>query len=115
MGTSKREGDILASQITIQQLQERDQLLSAQNEILKVGNAFELLPFLHLLEEILLLLSLHKVPYESSLVPLLQMEKANLKKKVVELDDMVNALLGTQSTQQRIRPSSMTTKVCLNW
>ncbi|KAF3456467.1 hypothetical protein FNV43_RR01117 [Rhamnella rubrinervis] len=73
MGTSESEGDMLASQMTIQQLQERDQLLSAQNEILK-------------------------------------MEKANLKKKVVELDDMVKALLGTQSTQQRIRPSSMTKK-----
>ena len=115
MGTSKREGDILASQMIIQQLQERDQLLSAQNGILKVGNAFEHLPFSHLqLEERLLHFIFYIKFLMNSLVPLLQMEKANLKKKVIELDDMVKALLGTQSTQQRIRPSSMT-KVCLNW
>ncbi|KAH7520915.1 hypothetical protein FEM48_Zijuj08G0196300 [Ziziphus jujuba var. spinosa] len=73
---SKREGDILASQITIQQLKERDQLLSAQNEMLK-------------------------------------MDKANLKKKVAELDDMVKTILGTKATEQRIQQSSMTKKSSL--
>jgi kinesin family protein 15 len=32
-----KEADMLATQIAVQQLQERDQLLSAQNEMLKVG------------------------------------------------------------------------------
>ena len=66
MGTSKREGDILASQMMIQQLQERDQLLSAQNGILKVGNAFEHLPFSHLQLGDYCFYLLHKVPYELS-------------------------------------------------
>lgn len=39
------------------------------------------------------------------------MDKANLKKKVEELDDMVKTILGTKSTEERIQPSSMT-KVC---
>lgn len=33
---NKKEGDIAAAQMTLQQLQDRDQLLSAQNEMLKV-------------------------------------------------------------------------------
>lgn len=33
---NKKVADILAAQITVEQLQERDQLLSAQNEMLKV-------------------------------------------------------------------------------
>ncbi|KAJ7955308.1 Kinesin-like protein [Quillaja saponaria] len=58
-----READNFATQITVQQLQERHQLLFAQNEILK-------------------------------------MDKANLMKKVVDLDDMVKTLLVTPSIQQ---------------
>lgn len=47
-GTSEEEGDLLASHMTIEQLQERDQLLASQNEILKVGNLFTLSSFSHL-------------------------------------------------------------------
>lgn len=43
---NKREGDLLAAQITVEQLQERDSLLSVQNEMLKVGNATPNLYFL---------------------------------------------------------------------
>ncbi|KAM7279737.1 hypothetical protein ACFE04_006871 [Oxalis oulophora] len=63
-----KEADIIAAQMTLEQLQERDQLLFAQNEMLK-------------------------------------MDKSNLLKKTAELDEMVKALLGTQSTQQRTRPT----------
>ena len=35
---NRREADILAVQMTVEQLQERDQLLTAQNEMLKVRN-----------------------------------------------------------------------------
>ncbi|XP_027769899.1 kinesin-like protein KIN-12C isoform X3 [Solanum pennellii] len=56
----KREADVLSSQMCMEQLRERDQMLIAQNEMLK-------------------------------------MDKTNLQRKIVELDDMVKRLLGKQS------------------
>lgn len=38
---NKKEADIIAVEITVEQLRERDQLLSAQNEMLKVGYLFQ--------------------------------------------------------------------------
>jgi hypothetical protein len=38
---NKKESDIIAVEITVEQLRERDQLLSAQNEMLKVGCLLE--------------------------------------------------------------------------
>lgn len=37
---NQREADILAAQINVEQLKERDQLLSAQNDMLKVFMIF---------------------------------------------------------------------------
>ncbi|OIS98460.1 phragmoplast orienting kinesin-1 [Nicotiana attenuata] len=54
------EADVLSSQMCIEQLRERDQLLTAQNEMLK-------------------------------------MDRTNLQRKIVELDDMVKRLLGRQT------------------
>uniref|UniRef100_A0A2N9EIC7 Kinesin motor domain-containing protein n=1 Tax=Fagus sylvatica TaxID=28930 RepID=A0A2N9EIC7_FAGSY len=65
----KKETDIFTVQVTVEQLQERDQLLSAQNEMLK-------------------------------------MDKANLKRRVTELDEMVKSLLKAPSMQQQTQPSS---------
>lgn len=66
----KREADVLAAQMTVEQLRERDCFLTAQNEMLKVN-------------------------------------KANLKRKVAELDEMVKILISTQDyparTQQPIK------------
>ncbi|XP_021889522.1 kinesin-like protein KIN-12C isoform X1 [Carica papaya] len=62
----KKELDILAAQISLEQLKERDQLLCAQNEMLK-------------------------------------MDKANLKRRIIELDQMVKTLLETQTTQQQLQ------------
>lgn len=56
----KREADVLSSQMCMEQLRERDQMLIAQNEMLK-------------------------------------MDRTNLQRKIVELDDMVKRLLGKQS------------------
>nr|GLL26017.1 kinesin-like protein KIN-12C isoform X2 [Ipomoea trifida] len=58
----RREAIELATQMSIEQLRERDQLLTAQNEMLKV-------------------------------------DKTNLQSKVVEMDEMVKNLLGTQNIQ----------------
>lgn len=59
----KREADVLSSQMCMEQLRERDQMLIAQNEMLK-------------------------------------MERTNLQRKIVELDDMVKRLLGKQSQME---------------
>lgn len=65
-----READVLAAQMTVEQLRERDCFLTAQNEMLKVN-------------------------------------KANLRRKVAELDEMVKILISTQDyparTQQPIK------------
>ncbi|XP_050216404.1 kinesin-like protein KIN-12C isoform X2 [Mercurialis annua] len=66
---TQKESELLDAQITLEQLQERDQLLSQQNEMLK-------------------------------------MDKTNLLKKVVELDDKLKTLLGKQSTQNQLQRTS---------
>ncbi|XP_010276535.1 PREDICTED: kinesin-like protein KIN-12C isoform X2 [Nelumbo nucifera] len=60
---NQRESDILAAQVTIEQVRQREQLLTAQNEMLKT-------------------------------------EKINLKRKIVELDEMIKKLVGSQNIQQ---------------
>ncbi|KAK3190165.1 hypothetical protein Dsin_029726 [Dipteronia sinensis] len=65
----RKEADMLAAQVTAEKLQERDQLLSAQNEMLK-------------------------------------MDKTNLLRRITELDDMVQTLLGTQSTPEHSQQTS---------
>lgn len=69
---NSKKADIFAAQMTVEQLQERDHLLTAQNEMLK-------------------------------------MDKTNLKRKIIELDEMVKKLFGTQNSQQKI-PQSMKIK-----
>uniref|UniRef100_F6HE33 Kinesin motor domain-containing protein n=1 Tax=Vitis vinifera TaxID=29760 RepID=F6HE33_VITVI len=69
---NSKKADIFAAQMTAEQLQERDHLLTAQNEMLK-------------------------------------MDKTNLKRKIIELDEMVKKLFGTQNSQQQI-PQSMKIK-----
>lgn len=59
----KREADALSSHVCMEQLGERDQMLTAQNEMLK-------------------------------------MDRTNLQRKIVELDDMVKRLLGRQSQME---------------
>ncbi|KAL7178397.1 hypothetical protein ACSBR2_031527 [Camellia fascicularis] len=63
---NRRQADMLDAQITIEQLQERDQLLTAQNEMLKVDNS-------------------------------------NLKRRIVELDEIVKKLLATQNAPLRFQ------------
>ncbi|XP_059280862.1 kinesin-like protein KIN-12C isoform X1 [Lycium ferocissimum] len=60
LDAKEREADVLSSQMCIEQLRERDQMLTAQNEMLK-------------------------------------MDRTNLQRKIVELDDMVKKLLGRHS------------------
>ncbi|XP_058209055.1 kinesin-like protein KIN-12C isoform X4 [Rhododendron vialii] len=62
----RRQNDVLAAEITVEQLQEREQLLAAQNEMLKVDNS-------------------------------------NLKRRIVELDEMVKKLFGTQNVPLQIQ------------
>ncbi|XP_077240478.1 phragmoplast orienting kinesin 1 isoform X2 [Tasmannia lanceolata] len=62
---NQRQEDILAAQLTAEQLQQRDQLLVAQNEVLK-------------------------------------MDKANLKRKIVELEEVLKKHGGSQKTRQLV-------------
>eukprot|EP00268_Persea_americana_P033775 TRINITY_DN33406_c0_g1_i3.p1 TRINITY_DN33406_c0_g1~~TRINITY_DN33406_c0_g1_i3.p1 ORF type:complete len:206 (+),score=43.74 TRINITY_DN33406_c0_g1_i3:598-1215(+) len=67
--TNQRQADILAAQLRNEQLQLRDQLLTAQNEMLKV-------------------------------------DKANLKRRITELDEMVREVFGPEG----VRPTKI--KAC---
>ncbi|XP_052205946.1 kinesin-like protein KIN-12C [Diospyros lotus] len=76
---NRRQADVLASQVTIEQLQEREQLLIAQNEMFKVDNG-------------------------------------NLKRKTVELDEMLKKIFRAQNVPPRIQ-KQMNIKECsmLKW
>lgn len=103
---NRKEADIFTVQMTLEQLQERDQMLTAQNEMLKVtgtlcctyprlGNKclscyFTFLFFFSFFKNNILLSSL-------------QADKSNLQRKVAELDDMVKKFIGTQTTEPRNR------------
>lgn len=97
--------DILAAQMTVEQLKERDQLLSAQNEMLKVSiiNRFNLQPC-----SCYWIALLPSTEFCSHLLShlFLQVDKSNLLRRVADLDEMVKTLLGTQITQQRAPPTS---------
>jgi len=83
----------------MQQLQERDQLLCAQNEMLKVcQKTYCDLSFPN--------------NSKSYCNGFLQMDKTNLLRKVAELDDAVRTLVGTRNTHPA--PQSSKTKACLH-
>ncbi|XP_058076722.1 kinesin-like protein KIN-12F isoform X2 [Magnolia sinica] len=63
---NQRQVEVLDAQLTVEQHQQRDQLLTAQNEMLKI-------------------------------------DKANLKRKIAELDEMVKKLFGSQDIQKRVQ------------
>lgn len=98
----RKEADMLTVHVTVEQLRERDQLLAAQNEMLKVRciTMFSIMCltcsfFLHCRQNMLFYLSW-----------ILQADKTNLQRRVAELDDLVKKLVGEshQTTNGLSRP-----------
>ena len=98
---NRKEADALATRMSLEQVRERDQLLTAQNEMLKVR---VIITIFHFRTKMIFNLFKARISTKFCHIPelhlfssTLQADKTNLQKRVAELDDMVKKIVGIQS------------------